>query len=174
LQTSDDLADQSEEDHALVRREPRQRLGVHRLGRRRRHAFECARLFSQPDTLRAPVGGVLAALDQPVALHARQGVGHLIPALAATGGSGLALARERAGPLIERKRRRMPVIAANGLLILVPSALFLSFKSQAGEFDGFFYGVQALELIAGAVNIALLGLNLRDGLRARSRAHQTT
>ena len=96
----------------------------------------------------------------------------LIPALAATGGSGLALAREHAGPLIERKRRRMPVIAANGLLILVPSALFLSFKSQSGEFDGFFYGVQVLELIAGAVNIALLGLNLRDGLRVRSRAQQ--
>jgi hypothetical protein len=96
----------------------------------------------------------------------------LIPALAATGGSGFALAREHAGPLIERKRRRMPVIAANGLLVLVPSALFLSFKSQSGEFDGLFYGVQALELIVGAVNIALLGLNMRDGLRARSRAHQ--
>lgn len=97
----------------------------------------------------------------------------LIPALAATGGSGLALARHHVGPLIERKRRRMPIIAANGLLILVPSALFLSFKSQSGEFDGLFYGVQALELIVGAVNIALLGLNMRDGLRVRSRAHQT-
>jgi len=94
----------------------------------------------------------------------------LIPALAAAGGSGFALGRQRSGALIARKRRRMPFIAANGLLILIPSALFLSFKAQAGEFDWLFYAVQALELIAGAVNIALLGLNLRDGLRLRSHA----
>ena len=92
----------------------------------------------------------------------------LIPALAATGGSGFALASKRSGALVERKRRRMAFIAANGLLILVPSALFLSFKAQAGEFDGTFYGVQALELIAGAVNLVLLGLNLRDGRRLGS------
>jgi hypothetical protein len=92
----------------------------------------------------------------------------LIPALAATGGSGFALARERSGALVERKRRRMAFIAANGLLILVPSALFLSFKAQAGELDGTFFGVQALELIAGAVNLVLLGLNLRDGRRLGS------
>jgi len=94
----------------------------------------------------------------------------LIPALAAVGGSGFALGRKRTGALIARKRRRMPFIAANGLLILVPSALFLSFKAQSGAFDGAFYTVQGLELIAGAVNITLLGLNLRDGLRLRSPA----
>jgi hypothetical protein len=92
----------------------------------------------------------------------------LIPVLAATGGSGFALARERSGVLVERKRRRMAFIAANGVLILVPSAFFLSFKAHAGELDGTFLAVQALELIAGAVNILLLGLNLRDGLRMRS------
>ncbi|RKT37969.1 hypothetical protein [Thiocapsa rosea] len=92
----------------------------------------------------------------------------LIPALAATGGSGVVLARERSGALVERKRRRMAFIAANGLLVLVPSALFLSFKAQAGELDGVFFGVQALELLAGAVNLVLLGLNLRDGRRLGS------
>jgi hypothetical protein len=91
----------------------------------------------------------------------------LIPILAATGGSGFALAREPSGVLVERKRRRMAFIAANGLLILIPSALFLSFKAQASELDSAFFVVQALELIAGAVNILLLGLNLRDGLRMR-------
>jgi hypothetical protein len=91
----------------------------------------------------------------------------LIPALAVTGGSGFALARRFNGPLIEQKRRRMPLIAANGLLVLIPSALFLSFKAQMGELDAVFYGVQAIELIAGAFNLVLLGLNLRDGRRAR-------
>jgi hypothetical protein len=92
----------------------------------------------------------------------------LIPALAATGGSGFALARTHSGALVARKRRRMALIAANGVLILVPSAFFLSFKAQAGELDGAFVAVQALELLAGAVNLLLLGLNLRDGLRLRA------
>jgi hypothetical protein len=93
----------------------------------------------------------------------------LIPALMAAGGSGLALARGRRGGLIGAKIKRMPLIAANGLLILVPSALFLASKAKAAEFDTGFYVVQALELVAGAVNIVLLGLNMRDGLTMKGR-----
>ena len=89
----------------------------------------------------------------------------LIPALAATGGSGFFLSRgQREGP-VGAKLKRMPLIAANGLLILAPAALFLASKARAGVFDTTFYGVQAVELIAGAVNIALLGLGMRDGMR---------
>ncbi len=93
----------------------------------------------------------------------------LIACLAAAGASGLALGRRRTDPPIQRKRRRMPVIALNGLLILVPSAFFLASRASAGRFDGWFYGIQTLELVAGATNLALLGLNLRDGLRASGR-----
>ncbi len=98
----------------------------------------------------------------------------LIPALAAAGGSGLALAAGRRGGLIGAKLKRMPFIAANGVLILIPSALYLAFKARAGEFDASFDAVQALELAAGATNIALLGLNMRDGLRMKGwlRARQ--
>ena len=32
-----------------------------------------------------------------------------------------------------------------------------------------FYAVQALEMVAGAVNITLLGLNMRDGLRMKGK-----
>lgn len=96
----------------------------------------------------------------------------LIPALAAAGASGFALARGRSGALIARKTRRMPIIAANGLLILIPCALFLSHQAQAGRFDTAFILVQALELAAGLVNIALLSLNLRDGLRLRPARRQ--
>ena len=63
----------------------------------------------------------------------------------------------------------MPLIAANGLVVLIPAALFLAFKARAAEFDTVFYAVQALELVAGAANITLLGLNLRDGLRMKGR-----
>ncbi len=89
----------------------------------------------------------------------------LIPALMVVGLSGFRLGKKRQGPLVERKQKRMPFIAANGILILVPSAFYLSFKAQAEVFDTEFYAVQALELMAGAVNISLLGLNMRDGLR---------
>lgn len=91
----------------------------------------------------------------------------LIPALAAAGGSGFSMRRR--GALVAAKARRMPIIAANGVLVLIPSALFLAMKAGAGEFDVAFYAVQAVELVAGAVNIALLGLNMRDGLRLRGR-----
>ena len=88
----------------------------------------------------------------------------LIPMLAVAGGSGIKLARGVRTGLVGKKFKRMPFVAANGLLMLIPSALFLASKARAAEFDTSFYAVQALELAAGAVNITLLGLNLRDGL----------
>lgn len=89
----------------------------------------------------------------------------LVPAIATAGISGARLSARRRGPLVASKQKRMPFIAANGMLILIPSAFYLSFKAQAGAFDTAFYAVQGLELVAGAVNITLLGLNMRDGLR---------
>lgn len=93
----------------------------------------------------------------------------LVPALVAAGGSGLALAKGRRGGMIGAKLKRMPLIAANGILVLIPAALFLASKARAAEFDAVFYAVQALELVAGAANLTLLGLNLRDGLRMKGR-----
>ena len=91
----------------------------------------------------------------------------LIPALAATGGSGFALSKGRRPKLITTKIRRTAISGANGILVLVPSALFLAFKARAAEFDAAFYSMQALELIAGALNITLLGLNMRDGFKIK-------
>jgi hypothetical protein len=93
----------------------------------------------------------------------------LVPALATAGGSGFALAKGRRVGLIGVKLKRMPFIAANGILVLIPAALFLASKAKAGEFDAAFYAVQTLELFAGAVNIALLGLNMRDSLKMKGR-----
>lgn len=93
----------------------------------------------------------------------------LVPALAAAGGSGAALSKGRRGGLVGRKLRRMPFIAANGIMVLIPAALFLAHKARLGEFDGVFYAVQAIELVAGAGNLTLLSLNLRDGLKMTGR-----
>ena len=98
----------------------------------------------------------------------------LIPAMAAVGGTGFRLGGKSTAPVIARKRRRMPVIALNGLLILVPAAFFLAARAGAGRFDAAFYAVQGLELVAGAVNITLMSLNMRDGFamtrKRRSKA----
>ena len=91
----------------------------------------------------------------------------LVPAL--TGGSGFMLSRGWRSPLVARKKRRMPVIAANGLLILVPAAVVLDQWAAAGAFDARFYVVQAVELLAGGTNLTLMGLNMRDGLRLSGR-----
>lgn len=93
----------------------------------------------------------------------------LVPALAVTGGSGFYLTRGATAGLAGAKLRRMRVIAANGLIVLVPAALYLSWKAGAGAFDGRFALVQALEFTAGGVNLVLMGLNIRDGLRLSGR-----
>jgi hypothetical protein len=91
----------------------------------------------------------------------------LIPALAATGASGFVLAQGRGGRLLQAKQRRMKFIAANGLLVLLPSAYALAVLASRGRLDGVFYAVQALELAAGALNVTLIALNMRDGARLR-------
>ncbi|MBI3345099.1 MAG: hypothetical protein HY028_09655 [Gammaproteobacteria bacterium] len=100
----------------------------------------------------------------------------LVPAIMATGGSGFALSKSRQGRLVETKKKRMPFIAANGLLVLVPAAIFLDRWASAGTFDTTFYLVQGVELLAGAVNFTLMSMNIRDGLKmsGRFRVSQTT
>lgn len=93
----------------------------------------------------------------------------LVPAMAAAGGSGFSLGKGWKSPAVLRKKRRMQIIAANGILILLPSAVFLANRAAAGEFDWAFAAVQAIELIAGAVNITLLALNMRDGFALRKK-----
>ena len=89
----------------------------------------------------------------------------LIPAIAMTGGTGFALSNNRKGRLVENKKKRMPFIAANGILILLPSAIFLNQWAASGLFDTRFYIIQVLELMAGATNLTLMGMNIRDGLK---------
>jgi hypothetical protein len=93
----------------------------------------------------------------------------LVPALAITGASGFRMAGTSTDPRIVSKKRRMPFIAGNGLLVLIPAALYLASLASRGEFGTNFYIVQAIELVAGAVNITLMSLNVRDGFRLTGR-----
>lgn len=87
----------------------------------------------------------------------------LIPAIAITGATGFSMAKNAKGGLVGQKKKRMPFIGANGVLILIPSAIFLDQWASIGQFDNTFYIVQAIELIAGAINITLMLMNIRDG-----------
>ncbi|HEV2506013.1 MAG TPA: hypothetical protein VGV39_23245 [Mesorhizobium sp.] len=93
----------------------------------------------------------------------------LIPAMALAGASGFSLGKGWRNPVVLRKKRRMRFIAANGLLVLLPSAYALAGWAGEGRFDAAFFAVQALELVAGAANIILLSLNMRDGLALRRK-----
>ena len=88
----------------------------------------------------------------------------LIPAMALAGGSGMSMGKNRSDAPVIAKKKRMPIIALNGLLILLPCAWFLAGKAASGEFDSTFYMIQAIELVAGAANVTMMGLNIRDGL----------
>ncbi|MDA3917272.1 MAG: hypothetical protein PF690_09895 [Deltaproteobacteria bacterium] len=89
----------------------------------------------------------------------------LIPAIAMTGGTGFVLSKTRKGLLVKNKKRRMPFIAANGILILIPSAIVLNYWAASGMFENRFYLIQSLELLAGAINLTLMTMNMRDGLK---------
>lgn len=99
----------------------------------------------------------------------RWGLLALVPALAATGGSGFRLVAGNPRGLASIKFNRMKIIALNGVLILVPSVLFLAWKADRGEFDMWFAAVQAVEYLAGTANLVLMGLNMRDGFRLSGR-----
>jgi hypothetical protein len=57
------------------------------------------------------------------------------------------MARASSDPRIVKKRNRMPFIAGNGLLILMPAAFYLATLASRGEFGPLFYAVQAIELV---------------------------
>ncbi|WP_136442241.1 ferredoxin--NADP reductase [Pacificoceanicola onchidii] len=114
-------------------------------------------LFGSHETIASVKGWILS------------GMFILIPAMAIVGGSGMSLGKGQSGKLVSAKQKRMPIIAANGLLILVPMAFILESKASAGTFDTVFYALQGVELIAGATNLTLMGLNMRDGLKLTGR-----
>lgn len=93
----------------------------------------------------------------------------LIPAMAITGATGVALSKVKSGKIVKKKLKRMPFIAANGLLVLLPAAIMLNLWAASGLFDSRFYIVQGIELMAGAVNLTLMSLNIRDGFKVSGK-----
>jgi hypothetical protein len=93
------------------------------------------------------------------------GLALLVPSMVTVGISGKRLSGTSTAPIIQRKQRRMMVIAANGLLILMPCAVALAWLASSGAFGIAFAMVQGIELLAGMVNLTLLVLNARLGMQ---------
>jgi hypothetical protein len=99
----------------------------------------------------------------------------LIPSVMVAGASGRSLmAGRRTSPLLRAKKRRTAVVAVIGLVVLLPAAVTLRSLAATGDFGMTFIVVQVVELVGGAVNLTLLGLNARAGrlLTAARRRRQ--
>jgi hypothetical protein len=70
---------------------------------------------------------------------------------------------------VTRKKLRMPFIAGNGLVIQIPALLYLATLASRGEVGSLFDSIQTVELVADAVNLTLMSLNIRDGFRLTGR-----
>ena len=124
-------------------------------------------------TVYAELNGSERLIAEVKSLIVFPGLALLIPALASTGALGARLAKFRrevdqnAAMRLQRKMMRMRIIAANGILILIPCAFVLKAWAAAGEFGLTFYLVQGVEIAAGVTNLTLLAMNMRDGLLLR-------
>lgn len=99
----------------------------------------------------------------------------LVPATMATALTGLLLTRAHAGPIVERKRRRLRLIVGITVVVLLPVTLALDGLAQAGNYDPIlFLSLQGLELVAGLVTLVLMGISVRDGILARREAAAAT
>lgn len=98
-------------------------------------------------------------------------VGLLVIAMMTTGITASKLYGAKVKGALAVKQKRMKIAAANGVVILIPAAIFLARWSAAGQFDSLYWTVQVIELIAGATNAILLGLNIRDGIRLSHAAN---
>ena len=129
------------------------------------YKFQTAYLKHSKETMmnRNTLRKIHAAVKQTI-VYALFG---LIACMATAGATGMKMGGKSKHTAISAKRRRMPFIAANGMLILLPCAFFLNNRASAGQFDSVFYIVQIVELIAGMANLTLLGLSMKDGFSIR-------
>jgi len=120
-------------------------------------------------TLIVEIFGTYEAIAAVKSLIVLPGLFILVPAIAITGGTGFSIGKNRKGRFVGNKKKRMPVIALNGILILLPAAIFLDQWASTGSFDTYFYVVQGFELVAGAINLTLMSFNMREGLKLSGR-----
>lgn len=88
----------------------------------------------------------------------------LIPFIVATGISGSIMTKSKKG-IVTKKKKRMILITFNGIFILIPCAIVLNYLASRMFFNQTFYIIQIIELLAGLINIILMILNIKDGIK---------
>lgn len=113
------------------------------------------------------VGGVgeVRAARQGILL----GLPLLIACLATAGITGSRLADRSRSAVVRAKRWRLAAAAVTGLVVLIPCALLLGFPPAAFAGSPQVTALEIIEWAFGSVNLCLLVLNFRAGLRIRSR-----
>lgn len=78
--------------------------------------------------------------------------------------SGKRLAGKSRNPIVVQKQNRMKLVAVNGIF-LISLAIYLYYHANFKNIDTTFFTVQGIELLLGAINLSLMGLNIRAGMR---------
>ncbi|QUM77156.1 hypothetical protein HWV00_13440 [Moritella sp. 24] len=94
----------------------------------------------------------------------------LMLAMMATGISANKLYTGTMKGVFKTKQTRMKIAAINGIFVLLPAAVILARWSEQGQFDTLYWTVQGIEIITGLVNLTMIGLNIRDGIRLGRKA----
>ena len=82
--------------------------------------------------------------------------------------TGKKLAGKSKSPIVATKMKRMKFVALNGI-ILSSLAVYLYLRAINDNIDSTFLYVQILELLFGAVNLTLIGLNIKAGMKLSGR-----
>jgi len=123
--------------------------------------FLCSTLISelvQNHELIAEVKHRIATAGLPVLILAMMAAGLTGKVLAGQGSRKTTL-----------KKKRMQLLMLIGVVVMIPSALFLDHKASAGEFDRYFYGIQMVEVILGLIQLRLVGKNFIAGMKMSGR-----
>tara|TARA_R110002020_G_scaffold150915_2_gene327799 strand:+ start:716 stop:1186 length:471 start_codon:yes stop_codon:yes gene_type:complete len=120
-----------------------------------------AEIRGNPEFIKQVKTGVLYCL--PILLFA-------MPMLGITGKK---LAGSSKSPIVVTKMKRMKFVAFNGI-ILISLAVYLYFRANENNIDSTFLGVQIIELLFGAINLTMLGLNIKDGMLLSGRIKRNT
>ena len=96
----------------------------------------------------------------------------LILAMPTLGITGNKLAGKKPSPKAQLKLKRMKFIAINGIA-LITLAVLLYFKAVKEAFDTTFWTLQILELLLGFINIVLIGLNIKTGMKLSGKSKKT-
>lgn len=82
--------------------------------------------------------------------------------------SGKKLAGNSTNPMILKKMKRMKIIAINGL-VLISLAIYLYYHAIYKTIDTTFLFIQLAELLIGALNLAMITMNIKTGLKLSER-----